>query len=411
MTARRVVVTGLGPVTAIGVGSKEFHAAQLDCLSGITTISRFDATGLPARIAAEVDLPEELVLSRREVQATDRCTQLAAAAVQLALRDSGIDLDTEDRSRVAVSIGTGCGGAESIEQNSRAFIERGLTALTARFVPMSMANSTASWIAIRYGLTGPCATPVTACASGSDALVAAHQMITAGEADVVLAGGTEAPLTPVIVGGFARMKALSTRNEAPERASRPFSADRDGFVLGEGAAVLVLEEASHAAARGATPLAEFSGYGRSCDAFHVVAPRPDGACAARAVTAAMRSSGLSARDISYVNAHGTGTAFNDAAEAQALNSALGKDASGIPVSATKSMTGHALGAAGAIEAVAGVQAIMHGVLPPTANLDEPDPRLDLTVIGRQPVKADVTAVLSNSFAFGGHNVVLALTRP
>lgn len=410
MSARRAVITGLGPVTAVGVGAKDFHTGQLHGRSGVRTISHFDPAGLPVRIAGEVDLPDHVTLSRREIAATDRCTQLAAAAAALALEDSGIDLEAEDRSRIAVSIGTGCGGATSIEESSRAFLDRGVQAIPARFVPMSMANSTAAWVAIRYGLTGPCTTSVTACASGAEALVTAHQMIATGEADVVLAGGTEAPLTPMIVGGFARMRALSARNDEPERASRPFSADRDGFVLGEGAAMLVVEEAGHAAARGAVPLAEFSGYGRSCDAHHIVAPRPDGASAARAVTAALRSAGLAPEDVSYINAHGTGTVFNDEAEAQALRTAFGP-AFGIPVSATKSMTGHSLGAAGAIEAVAGVQALALGVLPPTANLDVPDHSLGLDVIGREPREAEVTAVLSNSFAFGGHNVVLAFTHP
>ncbi|MFH0244675.1 beta-ketoacyl-[acyl-carrier-protein] synthase family protein [Streptomyces sp. HK10] len=411
MTARRVVVTGLGPVTSAGVGAREFHRNLLDGLSAVRTVRRFDPAGLPVRIAAEVDLPEHLAPSRRDAVSTDRFAHLADAAARLALEDSGLDLEAEDRDRIAVSLGTGCGGAESVENSHRAFTECGPGAVPARSVPMSMANSAAAWISIRYGLTGPCTTSVTACAGGADALVAAHQMIVSGEADVVLAGGAEAPVTPVIVSGFARTGALSGRNGEPERASRPFSADRDGFVLGEGAAVLILEEAGHAAARGAVPLAEFRGYGRSGDAHHIVAPRPDGAAAARAVTRALRSAGLTPEDISYVNAHGTGTPFNDASEARALGIALGPAATRIPVSATKSMTGHTLGAAGAIEAVVSVQAVANGILPPTANLDVPDPGLDLDLIGRRPREAAVAAVLSNSFAFGGHNVVLAFTRP
>ncbi|MEE1938032.1 beta-ketoacyl-[acyl-carrier-protein] synthase family protein [Streptomyces sp. TRM 70361] len=411
MSACRVVVTGVGPVTSAGVGAKEFHRGLLDGVSAVRTITRFDPADLPVRIAAEVDLPEHLTPPRRDAVSTDRCVQLAAAAAHLALEDSGLDLAAVDRDRVAVAVGTGCGGAESIERGHLAFTGRGPQGLPARFIPMSMANSTAAWLSIRYGLTGPCATTVTACASGADALVAAHQMIVTGEADVVLAGGAEAPVTPVIVGGFARMRALSTRNGEPERASRPFDADRDGFVIGEGAALLVLEEAGHAAARGAVPLAEFRGYGRSADAHHVVAPRPDGSAAARAVTGALRSAGLTPADVSHVNAHGTGTVLNDAAEARALHTALGPDAARIPVSATKSVTGHTLGAAGAIEAVASVQAVVHGVLPPTANLDVPDPETGLDLVGGQPRETEVTAVLSDSFAFGGHNVVLAFTRP
>lgn len=411
MNGRRVLVTGLGPVTPAGVGGKDFHRAQMDARSGIRATTRLATADLPVRIAGEVDIPDHLALSRRETTATDRCTQLAAAATTLALEDSGLDLDAVDRSRVGVSVGTGCGGSTTIDEGCRAFLDRGMRGLSARFVPTSMANSTAAWIAIRHGLTGPSTAAVTACASGAEALVSAHQMIATGEADVVLAGGTEAPLTPVIVAGFARMKALSTHNEAPERASRPFNADRDGFVLSEGAAVLVLEDAEHAAARGAAPLAEFSGYGRSSDAHHIVAPRPDGASAATALRAALRMTGAAPEEISYINAHGTGTVFNDSAEAQALHAALGPAATGVPVSATKSTTGHALGAAGAIEAVASVQAMTYGVLPPTANLDDPDPGLGLNLIGTRPREGDVVTVLSNSFAFGGHNVVLAFTRP
>ncbi|MBB4895511.1 3-oxoacyl-[acyl-carrier-protein] synthase II [Streptomyces olivoverticillatus] len=412
MSGHRVVVTGLGPVTSVGVGAKRFHVGQSEGRSGVRTISRFDPAGLPVRIAAEVDLPPELELSRRDTRATDRCTQLASVAATLALQDSGLDLEAEDRSRIGVAIGSGAGGTETTEHNLRASFERadGHKGLSARFIPSSMVNSAAAWVTIQYGLTGPSSAAVTACASGADSLVAAHQMIATGEADVVLAGGTEAPLASRMVGGFAKMRALSTRNDEPERASRPFSADRDGFVLGEGAAVLVLESAEHAAARGAVPLAEFRGYGRSSDAYHVTAPRPDGTGAARAVTAALRSARLDAADVGYVNAHGTGTTFNDAAEAQAIRLALGDAAARVPVSATKSLTGHTLGASGAIEAVASVQALIHNLVPPTANLDEPDAELGLNVVGAHGLETGVDAVLSNSFAFGGHNVVLAFTR-
>ncbi|MGK5627562.1 beta-ketoacyl-[acyl-carrier-protein] synthase family protein [Streptomyces sp. URMC 123] len=412
MRERRVVVTGLGPVTAVGVGAKRFHAGQLEGRGGVRTISRFDASGLPVRIAAEVDLPPELELSPREVRATDRTTRLAAAAAELALVDSGLDLAAEDPSRIGVSIGSGAGGSETTERNLRVLYDSGgRSGPSARFIPASMVNSSAAWIGIRYGLTGPCVASVSACASGADSLVAAHQMIVTGEADVVLAGGTEAPLVGPMVAGFAKIRALSTRNDEPERAGRPFAADRDGFVLGEGAAVLVLEEAGHAAARGAVPLAEFLGYGRSSDAFHVTAPRPDGAGAARAITAALDMAGLAPGDVSHVNAHGTGTTFNDEAEARALHRALGEAAGRVPVTATKSLTGHTLGASGAIEAVAAVQALTHDVIPPTANQESPDRALGLDVVAGAPREARVDAVLSHSFAFGGHNVVLALARP
>ncbi|MFI9118351.1 beta-ketoacyl-[acyl-carrier-protein] synthase family protein [Streptomyces bikiniensis] len=411
MSGCRVVVTGLGPVTPVGVGAEAFHAGQLAGRSAIRAISRFDASDLPVRIAGEVDLPGDLLPERRTAAVTDRVTHLALAAAGLALRDAKLDPETADRDRIGVVLGTGCGGVESIQANGAALALRGAGAVGARFVPMSMGNGPAAWIAMRYGLGGPVTTAVTACASGADALATAHAMIASGEADVVLAGGAEAPVTGLLVGGFARMKALSTRNDEPERASRPFSADRTGFVLGEGAAVLVLESAEHARGRGATPLAELRGYGRTSDAHHIVAPRPDGAAAARAIGAALRSAGLAPEEVSHVNAHGTGTVLNDAAEAAALGAALGPAAGRVPVTATKSLTGHTLGAAGAVEAVASVQALVHQVVPPTANLDRPDPALGLDVVTGGPREVPVSAVLSHSFAFGGHNVVLAFGRP
>ncbi|WP_327289716.1 beta-ketoacyl-[acyl-carrier-protein] synthase family protein [Streptomyces sp. NBC_01198] len=405
----RVVVTGLGPVTTIGVGARDFHQAQIKGVSGIGPITRFDAAGLSSRIAGEVELPDALTPNRREALAADRCTHLARAAATLALADSGLDLAAEVPSRCGVAVGTGAGGLDTWLANTRTLIESGPGRLGARFIPMAMGNAPAARIAVDLGLTGPCTSVVTACASGAEALVAAYQMIVCGEADVVVAGGTEAAVNPLTVAGFARMGALSRRNEAPALASRPFAADRDGFVLAEGAAVLVLESAGHAARRGATVLAELRGYGRSCDAHHITAPHPEGAGARQAITSALAAARLGPEDVSYVNAHGTGTQFNDASEALALHGALGRAAATVPVSATKSMTGHALGASGAIEAVASVQALVHQVVPPTVNLDDPDPAVGLDVVAADPRELPLTAVLSNSFAFGGHNVVLAFT--
>ncbi|CAM5278519.1 3-oxoacyl-[acyl-carrier-protein] synthase 2 [Streptomyces spiroverticillatus] len=407
MTARTVVVTGLGPVTPIGIGGHDFWQAQLKGVSGIRPITRFDPTGLPVRIAGEVDLPAELAPGRREERTTDRCTHLALAAARLALDDAALDLADEDRDRVGVVLGTGAGGAASWERNARLLETSGPTRIGARSVVMSMANGSASHIALTFHITGPSTSVVSACASGAEALVTAHQMIVGGEADVVLAGGAEAPVTPLLVGGFARTGALCTLNEEPRHASRPFSADRAGFVLAEAAAVLVLESQEHARARGATVLATLSGYGRSSDAHHVTSPHPEGAGAARAVRAALRSAGWSAADVDYINAHGTGTRYNDAAEAKALRSALGSHAAHTPVSATKSMTGHSLGAAGAVEAVVCVQALLHGHVPPTVNLNAVDPDCGLDVVGPQPRALPLTTALSSSFAFGGHNVVLA----
>ena len=410
MGRERVVVTGLGPVTPIGVGAAAFHAAQLDCVSGVRRITRFDPSAMSVTIAGEVDLPASLAPDSREELADDRGTHLTMAAARLALDDSGLDLAREDLTRIAVAIGSGVGGVGAWEDNTRLCLQRGERGIRARFIPMAMTNNPAARVSIGYGFLGPSLTAVAACASGAEALTAGAQLIRSGDADVVLAGGTEAPIIQTVVGGFARMRALSTRCDEPERASRPFSADRDGFVIAEGAAVLVLESARHAAARGAHVHAELAGHGRTSDAFHLTMPKPDGDGARRAIEMALLSAGRTAADISYVNAHGTGTAFNDAAEARALHGALGPFAGTVPVSATKSMTGHGLGAAGAIEAVASIQAIASGLIPPTANLDHPDIGLNLDVVGDKPREADVSAVLSNSFAFGGHNVALIFTR-
>lgn len=410
MSPRQVVVTGLGPVTPVGVGGHAFHEAQLACRSGVRTITRFDPAGLPVRIAGEVDLPGAFALDGHAAAATDRCTHLAAAAAHLAILDSGLDLDTEDPSRVGVVLGTGVGGISTWERTSRVAHEQGCARVSPRFIPMAMPNNPASWISTHYHTTGPSTVVATACASGAEAIAMAYLLIAAGQADVVLTGGAEAPIIPIIIAGFANMRALSRRNDEPARASRPFSADRDGFVLAEGAAVLVLESAEHADARGATVLARLAGTASTSDAFHMTRPQPEGEGARRALAGAMAAAGLHPEDVSYINAHGTGTAFNDATEVAALRAALGGAAPAVPVSSTKSLTGHSLGASGAIEAVASVQAITSGVIPPTGNLDRPDPELGLDFVPNQPRDAPVRAVLSSSFAFGGHNVVLAFTR-
>ncbi|MEH1014433.1 beta-ketoacyl-[acyl-carrier-protein] synthase family protein [Micromonospora sp. CPCC 206060] len=410
MTATRVLVTGLGPVTGIGVGAEEFLRGQLAGRSGVRRLTRCSPDGLPVGIAGEVDLPDHLAPSRRQLAVTDRLAHLTLAAARLALDDAGLDPATLDRTRVGVVVGSGVGGMETWSATGEAYATGGPGAVSARFIPRAMNNSAAAVVSIEYGFTGPVGATVTACASGADALVTAHQMLVTGEADVVLAGGADAPLARQVLAGFGRMRALSTRDGDPAGASRPFNADRDGFVLAEGAAILVLETEEHAAARGATGLAEFAGYGRAADGFHITMPQPEGAGAARALDAAMRRARLTPTDVSYVNAHGTGTPYNDAAEVQALRTALGESAARVPVSSTKSQTGHALGAAGAIEAVASVQALLTSTVPATLNLDRPDPAFGLDFVTGEPRETKVTAVLSNSFAFGGHNVVLAFTR-
>jgi 3-oxoacyl-[acyl-carrier-protein] synthase II len=415
MAATGVAVTGMGVVSANGIGLAEFHAAQLAARSGVEQLARYTCDGDPVRIAGEVVLPPELTLDRRDQVRADRCTQLGAAAAQLAVADAGLYGDAAagwqaDPERTGVSIGSAIGGAAALENNYEAYFTSGPRALRTRAIPMSMANDASAWIAIRYGVTGPCVTVSTACASGADALIAGYQMIVSGEADVVLAGGAEAPVVRSIVSGFAKMGALSMRNDEPAGASRPFSKDRDGFVIAEGAAVLVLESAAHAAARGARTYAHLRGYGRSSDAHHVTMPHPQGLGALRALRRALSHVDAEPGDVGMVNCHGTSTVLNDNAEALAIRDALGTAADHIPVTATKSLIGHSLGAAGAIEAVATVQALHSGLVPPTANVEDLDPEIDLDVVSGAPRRADMALALSNSFAFGGHNVVLAFGK-
>jgi len=403
---RDVVVTGMGVVSPAGVGLDEFHAAQLSGRSAVRGLSRYACAADPVRIAGEVDLPPDLTMSRRDALRTDRCAQLVAAAADLAVAHAKLDLASIDRTRAGVVIGSGMGGASTWEASCQALQRDGAAAVRARTIPMSMPNDPAASLSVRYGTTGPCTAVGTACASSADALVAAFHMIATGEADLVLAGGAEAPIVRTVVIGFSRLGALAENNDEPTRASRPFDAGRRGFVIAEASAVLVLESAAHAAARGAQVHARFAGFGRSSDAYHTTMPHPDGAGAAAAITAALRHSGAVAADVAFVNAHGTGTPLNDAAEAAALRPTL----PGVPVIATKSITGHPLGAAGAVEAIATVQALTSGLLPPTANLDDPDPALGLDVVRGEPRAVSGDLALSNSFAFGGHNVVLAFAK-
>lgn len=407
----RVLVTGLGPVTSIGIGAEAFHQAQLAGVSGTRQLTRFAVDGLEGYPAGEIDLPPEHQVSRRVAMGTDRCTQLALLAAKLAVADAELDPAGLDRTRMGVVIGTGIGGAQTWQDSAATMAQRGPARLSSKAVTKGMCNSAAAFVAIEYGCTGPTSAPVVACAAGAEAIVAAYQMIATGEADIVLAGGAEAPLVPMILAGFAGTRALAGPTPKPESASRPFSGDRTGFVLAEGAAVLVIESEEHATRRGAAAIAEVAGYGRTSDAFHITAPAPEGDGARRALNAALHHARLTPVDISYVNAHGTATILNDAAEVAALSRALGVAAAGVPVSSTKSQTGHALGASAAIEAVAAVQAVNTGMIPPTINLAAPDPTLTMDFVPHTARSADVAVALSNSFGFGGHNVVLVFARP
>lgn len=407
---RRVVITGIGPVSPIGIGAQAFHKAQLEGKSGIRRITCFDASALAAQIAGEVDINLEEHIDKKELRRLDRFVQLALVAGELALKDAGLDLEKEDLTRIGTLVGSGIGGMETWEAQSRVFVERGAHRVSPFFIPMIIANMASGHIAMRYGFMGPSSTVVTACATGSDALGSASQIIQRGEADVMISGGAEAAVTPMAVGSFGIMKALSTRNDEPAKASRPFTLSRDGFVLSEGSAVLVLEELERAKARGATIYAELVGFGRSADAHHITEPHPEGLGAALAMQAALKDAKVNPDQVGYINAHGTSTPVGDKAETLAIKKVFGEHAYKLAVSSTKSMTGHLLGAAGAIEAIASIQALQSGILPPTINLDDPDPELDLDYVPNTPRETRVGFALSNSFAFGGQNAVLLFKR-
>ncbi len=407
---RRVVVTGLGPVAPNGIGAQAFHQAQLAGKSGIRRITQFDASAYPVQIAGEVDINPEAYIDKRELRRLDRFTQLALIAAHLALQDAGLELDQEDRTRIGTLIGTGIGGMHTWQEQSRILFEKGGTRLSPFFIPMMIANMASGQLAMKYSLMGPSSTVVTACATGSDAIGNAFRVIQLGEADVMLTGGTEAVVTEMAIGSFGVMRALSTRNDEPEKASRPFTLSRDGFVLSEGAAVLVLEEYERAKARGARIYAELVGFGRSADAHHITEPHPEGLGAALAMQAALKDARINPEEVGYINAHGTSTPIGDRAETLAIKRVFGDHAYKLSVSSTKSMIGHLLGAAGAIEAIATVQALHSGILPPTINQDDPDPELDLDYVPNAPKEKQVNYALSNSFAFGGMNATLLFKR-
>lgn len=396
-------------MTPIGIGQQAFHAAQLAAANGVRTIQSFDASGLSCTIAAEVDLELERYLERKLLKRTDRCVQLALVAAELALQDSGLELARLAPERVGTFIGAGFGGMATFEENCRVRFERGPMRVSPFFIPMMIGNMAAGQIAMRYGFMGPSLDTVSACASGADAIGQALRAMQHGEAEVCLAGGAEAAITPIGIGSFAVMRALSTRNDDPAAASRPFDRERDGFVMGEGAGVLVLETLEHARARGATIYAELAGYGRSTDAYHVSEPHPEGAGAALAMARALAEAHLHPEDIDYLNAHATSTPLGDLAETKAIKRVFKGHARQLAVSSTKSMTGHLLGAAGAVEAIATVQAVYHGVIPPTRNYQLPDPELDLDYVPEARPQR-VRHALSNSFGFGGHNAALVISK-
>ncbi len=407
---QRVVVTGIGPVTPIGVGADAFLEGQHQARNGIRTITRFDTSDLTVHIAGEVDVDVEAYIERKEARRLDRFVQYALIGSELAIADAGLSEDDVRGEHAGTCVGSGVGGLWSWEQQSLIRAERGAMRMSPFFIPSVIANMASGHVAMRFGLTGPSSSVVTACASGSGAIIDAMRVIQRGEAEIMVTGGAEAPITPMGIGGFAIMKALSTRNDDPAGASRPFAASRDGFVAGEGAGMLVLESYEHAKARGARIYAEVLGGATSADAHHITAPAPGGVGAVRCIHWALRDAKLDRERVGYVNAHGTSTPANDLNETLAFKAVWGSAAAVPPVSSTKSMTGHMLGAAGGVEGIATVQALYHGVLPPTRNLHDPDPELDLDYIPHTAREQQVEIALSTNFAFGGQNATVVFGR-
>lgn len=409
--SRRVVVTGMGCISPVGNSVKETWGSILAGKSGAGMITHFDASKHKTRFAAEVKGFDPLPLfGPRETRKMDRFTQFATAVAMEALEQSGLKIDESNRDRVGVMIGTGIGGIGSLLEQVEVMRERGPERVSPFLVPMMISDSAPGMIAIRFGARGPNMALATACASGNNAIGEAVEIIRRGAADVMLAGGSEAALVPVAMAGMNVMTALSTRNDDPQTASRPFDKDRDGFLMGEGAGMLILESLEHAQGRGATILGEITGYGTTDDAHHISAPAENGAGAAMAMKLALADAGLDLKDVDYINAHGTSTPLNDKSETAAIKTVFGEQAYNIPISSTKSMTGHLLGASGALEAVFCILAIRDEILPATINYQTPDPQCDLDYVPNQPRKASPKHVMSNSFGFGGHNATLIFTR-
>ena len=411
MSKRRVVITGMGIMSPVGIGLEQNWQNITAGKSGISTITEFDTTGMPASIAGSIkDFDPLNWLDKKSARKMDRFIQLGMAAGLDALKDSGLEITKENAPRVGVHVGSGIGGLATIEQQTTTLYDRGPRRISPFYIPSSIINMISGNLSIAVGAKGPNLAMVTACATATHAIGDAGRLIEYGDADVMFAGGAEAPITPTAMAGFGNARTLSTRNEDPERASRPWDAGRDGFVMGEGSAVLILEELEHAKARGAKIYAELAGFGLSGDAYHMTSPSAGGEGAARCMQNAMRNADVDPSEVDYINAHGTSTSLGDVAETNAVKLAFGEHASTMPVSSTKSMTGHLLGAAGAIEAVYTTLAIYHGFIPPTINLEEPDPECDLDYVADGARDANLNVAMSNSFGFGGTNGTLLMKR-
>lgn len=407
---KRIVITGIGLVTPYGVGKDVFWNGLTSGKNAIDYLSTVDTANLPVKIGGEVkDFDPESLLGKKEARRMDRFTQFAVIAGIEAIKDAGLDFDRVDRERVGVIIGSGIGGIHILEQQHSLLLERGPDRISPFFIPMLISNMASAYLSIMFGLTGISFSVNTACATGATAIGEAVKAIQSGECDIVITGGTDGAITPLSIAGFANMKALSTRND-PESASRPFDAQRDGFVMAEGAGILVIEDLETALSRGANIYAEIAGVGSTSDAYHLTAPEPEGRLQARAMELALIYGGIEKEDVDYINAHGTSTPLNDAVETKAIKTLFGDLAYKIPISSNKSMIGHTLGAAGGIELIATALTIKEGIIPPTINYEYPDPECDLDYVPDIKREKEVSVALSNSFGFGGHNVSIALKK-
>lgn len=411
MAKRRVVVTGLGAVTPLGPDVKSSWQAVLEGKSGVGYITQFDTSNYPVRIAAEVkDFDPTKYIEPKEVKKMDRFIHFAVAATQMAIEDSELKITEANSERIGIVIGSGMGGLPAIEYYHKMLLEKGWKRVSPFFIPMVIINLAAGQVSMKYGIKGPNLAVTTACATGNHSIGEAFRMIQYGDADVMIAGGAEAVITPMAIAGFSIMRALSTRNEEPQKASRPFDIDRDGFVMGEGAGIIILEELGHALKRGAKIYAELAGYGMSSDAYHITAPAPEGEGGARCMRMAINDAGIKPEEIDYINAHGTSTKQGDELETQAIKTVFGEHAYRLCVSSTKSMTGHLLGAAGGVEAIFTILSIYNNVVPPTINLDNPDPECDLNYVPHRKIEREIKCAITNSFGFGGTNASLVFRK-
>lgn len=408
---KRVVVTGIGVVSPIGIGKEEYWKSLREGKSGIDTITAFDTEEFTSKIAGEVkDFVPENYMTKKEARRMDRFCQFAVAASKLAVEDSEINLEKINMNRFGVSIGSGIGGIDTMEREHRKLVEKGPGRVSPLLIPMMIINMAPGYVAMNFGAKGPNASIVTACASSTNAIGEAFKIIQRGDADLMFAGGAEASITPLGIAGFCTMKALSTRNDDPKTASRPFDENRDGFVMGEGSGMLILEELEHAIKRNAKIYAEVAGFGSTADAYHITSPAPGGEGGARAMMAAIEDGGITPGDVGYVNAHGTSTPYNDKFETMAIKSVFKDNAKDIFVSSTKSMTGHLLGASGSVEAIAVIMAFNENYIHGTMNIEKVDPELDLNYLPNEGIEAKIDYAISNSLGFGGHNATILLKR-